>query len=653
MSARDTSRRNWFQGGHSLLALAALGFVWSFAAQAQTPAANAAPPMDWRHVGNTSIDLALAGLATGPVERVWFSPDGSKLTARTALGSSFETADLETWTPVSPNEPGRAPSVVVNRLPERSVTVRAAPGQASRFYAFGRFVYRSDDGGSVWENLTGYRSSSIVGEGLRDLAVSPVNPDEVVVAGASGVFRSVDGGKSWSGMNQGLPNLPVSRIRSLPFDGQGTRVELSDASVVEWQPGEKLAWRPGDSTDAQTELRLRQALTLSRRVEVTAVAIRGQYVYTGMADGSIQVSSDGGPWQTYLTQGGVQQPSPVSAFWIDAQDPRVAVAVLGAHPANADVTVPVHVVRTQNGGAFWDNITADLPDDAANGVTADRASGAIYVATRRGVFATRTDLGSLGAATPWTALTGLPQGAAADVKLDAGGHQLWVALEGLGTYVALAPHRMGDSRVVSAADFVARAVAPGSLVSVAGAKVDAARAGALTVPVLAASDTESQLQVPFEARGATLSLAIDAAGGRRVFDPLPLGQAAPAIFVNRDGAPWLLDADSGVLLDAMHPAHSGNRVQILSTGLGQVNPEWPTGMPVPAPMDNPPQVVAPVKVWLDREPVSVTRAVLAPGYVGVYLIEVEIPKIVNYGPAELYMEAAGAGSNRVRVYIEP
>jgi len=49
----------------------------------------------------------------------------------------------------------------------------------------------------------------------------------------------------------------------------------------------------------------------------------------------------------------------------------------------------------------------------------------------------------------------------------------------------------------------------------------------------------------------------------------------------------------------------------------------------------------------------VTRAVLAPGYVGFYLIEIEIPKIVNYGPSELYIEAEGQASNRVRVYVEP
>jgi uncharacterized protein (TIGR03437 family) len=130
-----------------------------------------------------------------------------------------------------------------------------------------------------------------------------------------------------------------------------------------------------------------------------------------------------------------------------------------------------------------------------------------------------------------------------------------------------------------------------------------------------------------------------------------LQQASPAIFLDRDGAPMVLDAESGVMLDALTPARSGNRIQVLAAGMGRVRPEWPAG--VAAPLDSPPAVVAKVRAWLDRNPVDVTRAVLAPGYIGFYLIEIELPKIVNYGPAELYIEADGRESNRVRLYIEP
>ena len=113
----------------------------------------------------------------------------------------------------------------------------------------------------------------------------------------------------------------------------------------------------------------------------------------------------------------------------------------------------------------------------------------------------------------------------------------------------------------------------------------------------------------------------------------------------------LLDADNGVMLDAMHAARSGTRIQILATGLGRVAPEWPTG--VPAPLQNPPHVAGAVHAYLDRAQAEVTRAELAPGYIGFYLVEISVPKIANYGPAELYLDVDGAASNRVRVYIEP
>jgi uncharacterized protein (TIGR03437 family) len=267
------------------------------------------------------------------------------------------------------------------------------------------------------------------------------------------------------------------------------------------------------------------------------------------------------------------------------------------------------------------------------------------------VYFSRVYLGTLAPPGAWTRVAGLPDAPAADIRLDPGGNQLWAALEGYGVYATLAPHRVDDPRVVSAADLIARAVAPGALVTVEGTRVDSARAGDLSVPVLDANDLESQLQVPFEARGETLTMSIDGASGGRLLSAMPLRLAAPAIFVDRDGTPLLVDGDTNTLLDALHPAHSRSRIQILATGLGRVVPDWPTGLA--APLENPPRVALPVRAWLDRAPVEVTRAVLAPSLIGYYLVEIELPAIVNYGPAELYIEAGGQASNRVRVYIEP
>jgi len=113
----------------------------------------------------------------------------------------------------------------------------------------------------------------------------------------------------------------------------------------------------------------------------------------------------------------------------------------------------------------------------------------------------------------------------------------------------------------------------------------------------------------------------------------------------------VLDADTGLMLDSATTAHSNTRIQILATGLGRVTPQWPTGLA--APLENPPAVAANVRAYLDRTPVEVTRATLAPGYVGLYLIELQLPALVNAGPAEFYISADGQESNRVRVYLEP
>src|ERR1700687_35496 len=244
-------------------ALLLIGLALAASAVAQAP--------DWRGVGNAAIDLDLAGLATGPVDRVWCSPPGDRVSIRASSGKTFETNDFDGWTAaaagttVPPLAEGRSPS-----LPENGAQVRNPAGASPRVYAFGQFVYRSDNSGKNWDNVTAFRGQSIVGDGLRDLAVSPVNEDEIVVAGSAGVFRSVDGGRSWSSLNESLPNLPLARIRSLPDGPQGARIELPGAIVVEWQPGERQAWRPANNGKAADELQLRRVWSESRGVAVTA-----------------------------------------------------------------------------------------------------------------------------------------------------------------------------------------------------------------------------------------------------------------------------------------------------------------------------------------------------------------------------------------------
>jgi len=69
--------------------------------------------------------------------------------------------------------------------------------------------------------------------------------------------------------------------------------------------------------------------------------------------------------------------------------------------------------------------------------------------------------------------------------------------------------------------------------------------------------------------------------------------------------------------------------------------------------DAAPSVVEPVAAYLNGSALEVIRAILAPGYIGYYLVEVRLPAIVNSGPAELFLSSGNTQTNKVRLYIEP
>jgi uncharacterized protein (TIGR03437 family) len=571
------------------------------------------------------------------VERVWFGADG-KLLARTRSGRVFETADFEIWT-ASPNvaEPPPMLEPQVANKPEPGARVVA--GNFGRMYALGRNLFRSDDSGLTWANLTAYKTDSVIGFGQHSVALGG-NPDQIVVANDFGVWRSMDGGLSWSGLNQLLPNLRVKRILATPQGVNGTRVQVDALGAVELQPGTGIWQRVQDPAVASEDVLLKFYSGMVGS-EVRSYQQAGSYLYLGTADGRIWVSDSGGAPQPTDTRA----TGPVERIFADPSRPRVALAAIGG--GNAP-----HVLRTINGGGFWDSLDSNLPSAPAHGIAGDLATGTIYVAMDRGIFWAPADLDSAGnTALNWNNLsTNLPPGTPAnDVRLDAAGVQLYAAMDGYGVYTARAP--LGARlRLVNAADLSTRAAAPGGLVSVIGGRVNSATGGSLNYPVLAAGDDASQIQVPFDATGPNVTLSLATSGGR-VQLGMQVRPVSPAIFVGPDGSPMLQDADSGLLLDARNAAKSGARVQVFATGLGRVNPDWNAG--VAAPLDNPPQVAVSIRAFLNGAQIPVTKATLAPGYIGFYQVEVQLPTINNAGVNELYLVAGAAESNRVPIVIEP
>ncbi|HEY3823686.1 MAG TPA: hypothetical protein VGL82_03965 [Bryobacteraceae bacterium] len=564
----------------------------------------------------------MAGPASGPVTAIVYAAGGGKLLVQTESSRVFETADSVHWRLNTDAAVPAGNSGALNPAsrPEADTKIQVA---GSKLYAAGPSnVYASDDNGRTWVNLTGYNNRSVIGDGFTAVAVAPGNPQEITAANRLGVWRSLDGGLSWHSLNEDLPNLSVRKLidRRVALLGDGTLTEVEAGS-----------WTPIAGGDPEAALRARFGGAF------TAAALSGTTAYAGTADGRLLVSRDDGATWNEAPRIGTDG---ITRIWADHERPDVALAAAGAH-----------LYRTINGGLFWDEVTGALQSGPIHGITADRSAGVVYVAADRGVFSGSLSLNDAGAAaTNWKSVSrDLPVAPAWDVRMNTD-NTLTVALDGYGVFEEAAPHRAVNVRVVSGADLTERPAAPGSLISVLGAKVQKVNNQGVSYPVLASSDQSSQLQVPFEAQTGTFSLSLEGASDRWSV-PLTVNDAAPAIFVDGDGAPLILDAASGLVVDPKLAVYADSTVQVLATGLGKVTPEWPTG--VPGPLDSPPVVAGAVTAFLDGRPIEVTRATLAPGYVGYYIVELQIPAIVNRGAGELRLVMNGVESNRVRLYLEP
>lgn len=593
--------------------------------------------LDWRRLGQPSVDLRLAGPASGPVNAVWYSPDGGTLFARVSSGKVFATADFENWSVSDAKAPeASSRAAAPARLPEASARAVTASGDSRRLWSLGKDLFVSEDSGQTWTNISGYGDASVIGTEQRDIAINPSDPEAFAVANANGVWQTHDGGQSWVGLNTLLPNLPVSRITSTKRGS--VQVLLEDGRAVQLVDARAPWALAATSSLPAPEQRDRDLFSKSLGAEITAVTRSGDFVYAGSSEGRMWVSRDrGGSW-TNVSQ--TASRGSIERIFVDADAPRAAIAVSPGPGAR--------VLRTTNGGAVWDDVTANLPDTAVHAAAADPATAMAYVATDRGLFSAHLDLNAFTPVTGWTVLGGaLPAAPVRDVALDAGGGQLFAAVEGYGLYTAAV--RSGPLRILNSADLTKRPAAPGSVISIVGGKITSVREGDLSYPVLGADDDTAQVQVPFESRPALVALTVEGGGGASSL-PLSIRSVSPAIFVDRDGAPFLVDGDTGLTLDSTSPVHPGTRLELMATGLGRVQPDWPTGAPAPA--QNPPAVVANVEAFVDGIPAQVSRATLAPGYVGYYVIEIRLPDILNAGPGEMYLRADGQESNRVRVLLD-
>ncbi|MCC7340060.1 MAG: hypothetical protein IT170_03155, partial [Bryobacterales bacterium] len=260
------------------------------------PAQNATAVRDaqdrWVPFGNTTILAGVAGEASGPVERVWF--EGPAPVAQLPDGEVYRWMERRGWTLVeNATAPERPENLIVPRPRADARFTFAHPMARNVVYALGDQIYRSDDGGTQWTGLTRYRGISLVGDSLTDLALNPLDPLDLLVAGDLGIWRSRDGGLTWFHAGEGLPTFSATKILRFPEGTRGFEVELRDGRALEWVPGSVYGWKLLDPASPAIEAQIPAAV---RRLgmRVSAWDSAGAQIYVGRTDGVLLSSTDRG-----------------------------------------------------------------------------------------------------------------------------------------------------------------------------------------------------------------------------------------------------------------------------------------------------------------------------------------------------------------------
>jgi uncharacterized protein (TIGR03437 family) len=219
-----------------------------------------------------------------------------------------------------------------------------------------------------------------------------------------------------------------------------------------------------------------------------------------------------------------------------------------------------------------------------------------------------------------------------------------------------------DSVAVNAASYTRGApVAPGSIASLfgkfTGSQIVSAAGFPLprklgdtevllagkTVPLFYVSSGQANLQVPAGQAPGQVLAEVRVAGQVVARNSVTVIPSAPGVFAvaNQDGR-----ANTAIL-----PAHPGELLHIYGTGQGPVTPPVDDGVAAPSqPLSTTPNSP---NVFLGDRQLAILYNGLAPGFAGVWQLDVAIPKDVPTGPSLVLSVMNGVTSNPVSVAVTP
>ena len=184
--------------------------------------------------------------------------------------------------------------------------------------------------------------------------------------------------------------------------------------------------------------------------------------------------------------------------------------------------------------------------------------------------------------------------------------------------------------------------------SLGGASV---RVNNIPAPLFYSLPLQLGIQVPFELTGqASATIQVKVGERTSVQRTIPLEAFAPGLFtlsLDGRGAAVVLHQDGVTLVTASSPARPGEVVVFYATGLGAVTPPLATGEPSVGNV-----TVTPALVTIDDLAAEVLFSGAAPGFAGLYQINVRVP--LNTRPradVPLLLSIGGKQSNPMTIPV--
>jgi uncharacterized protein (TIGR03437 family) len=233
------------------------------------------------------------------------------------------------------------------------------------------------------------------------------------------------------------------------------------------------------------------------------------------------------------------------------------------------------------------------------------------------------------------------------------------------------PPSVGSGGVVNGASFAAgAALAPGTIVSVFGTNLGTSNGnlagfplpttlanikltiGGIDAPLFYAGTGQVNAQIPYQltagSQSQVVARALPASGGEldAVPEPITIGATGPGIFIASGTQGAILNVQNQVVNSA-NPATAGDVIVIFCTGLGALNPAAQTGQPASSGV----AVVQPV-VTVGGVTAGLQYAGVAPGFVGLYQVNVAVPSGVTPGfSVPVIITQNGVASNAATIAV--